>query len=79
MMGNLYAPPGMNGQAQYRVQPRTGMGVPQTMYQPMGMDRRPMVSMQQGRQPVQYGQQTYINAMDNSIQYVPKETKSVYV
>lgn len=82
MVGNRYVPTGVNGQVQYVVQQRNGMGVPQTMYQPMGMDRRAMSPRQQGMQSVQsvqYGQQTFINAMDNTTQFVPTCTNSAYV
>ena len=85
MVGNRYVSTGVNGQVQYVIQKRSGMGVPQTMYQPVGMDRRVMSSGQQGMQSVQYGQygqygqQTFINAMDNTTQYIPTCTKSAYV
>lgn len=79
MVGNRFVPTGMNGQVQYVVQQRNVMGVPQTMYQPMGMDRRAMSPRQQGMQSVQYGQQTFINAMDNTTQYIPTCTNSAYV
>ena len=79
MVGNRYVPAGVNGQVQYVVQQRNGMGVPQTMYQPIGMDRRAMNPGQQGMQSVQYGQQTFINAMDNTTQYIPTCTNSAYV